>query len=168
MLIFWTFWEDFFNETNTVLTRVSNKTGFSCSVGQSDRCPLILQGQRRQQYKLKTLPQDKSDLNFLRLSHLNILQDKSPSISPINDFPENSSNVQNRAILSCGMSKDRGACPGIFAATLVQGQRDSGTRKLFLSQDKVIAGQGNFFEPSLGNSLSFKSVSIRIEVHCKC
>ena len=39
-------------------------------------------------------------------------------------------------LLSRGTSRDRGACPGIFAAALVPGQRDSGTRKLFLSWDK--------------------------------
>jgi hypothetical protein len=49
--------------------------------------------------------------------------------------------------LSRGTSRDRGACPGIFAAALVPGQRDSGTRKLFLSRDKGTAGQGNFFVP---------------------
>ena len=55
--------------------------------------------------------------------------------------------LQNRAILSRGTSRDRGSCPGIFAAALVPGQRDSGTRKLFLSRDKGTAGQGNFFVP---------------------
>jgi hypothetical protein len=44
-------------------------------------------------------------------------------------------------------TRDRGSCPGIFAAALVPGQWESGTRKLFLSRDKGTAGQGNFFVP---------------------
>ena len=37
--------------------------------------------------------------------------------------------------------RDRRVCPGIFPAALVPGQRDSGTRKLFLSRDKGTTGR---------------------------
>ena len=58
-----------------------------------------------------------------------------------------------------GTSRDRRVCPGIFALTLVLGQRDSGTGKTFLSRDKGTTGQGNFFVPGQRDNRTSRGTS---------